>query len=835
MPRLRLLVGSAALVLLTFLLLPSLGDAQEPEKLPQLLVNSAADPGDGTCDASCTLRDALQRLADEGKPQRITFDLPPGSDGVALIRVRLPLPLIETPGAIVDGTTQPGYLDRPIVYLEGSAAPKASGLVITAADVELRALAAGNFERYGFAAIGEEADRTRFLGLWSGVAPDGRSPAPNALSGLAVLSGADDARIGDHCVGCGNLLAGNSHDGRTGHGVLVAGNGTIGHRIINNHIGLDVDGAALPNDDGILIVDGGHATIGERGIAQRNVISGNRVAGIELRDTNFLQIRLEANLIGLDLTGSRAVPNDVGVFINDGAGNVAIGAPLASAANVIAGNRVGIAIETSARNITIQGNRIGLDLSGRQVLPNTEDGISIVAGGRDVIIGGPAAADANQITGNGNAIVIDGEATANITIQGNVIGLTLIGAEPLGNASGISVGVATGIRIGGRGDGEGNTIVASDGPAVALRGTTGADVSGNRIGLGPLDEPLGNAVGVVLQDGASDNHVQENIFADNREAGIQVIGAGAIRNRLTRNVFLNAPGQSIDLGADGPTPNDPGDADAGPNNLLNTPLIDFYEHDGRAATVRGSGPGRQRVEVYRVSSPRLPATLPHPSGFGGGAELLATSRVDRDGRWEVRFSVPAGELLAALSVTSAGDTSEFGLNFQPPPPEFFTRGISASGWFADAIAVDAAVAELGSRVQAVFHFNAPGQRWQVFRPAFPALSDFLALDRGDAVWIQVDEGVRLFWAQPAALVSARSVALEAGLNFVSWTGPPMILSEALGPLADATQTVFRYDRESRTFALIFPAFVAGIDPQLQPHDILWLRLEQAAEWDQPQR
>ena len=158
--------------------MPSLGDAQEPEQLPQLLVNSVADPGDGDCDTTCTLRDALQRLAEEGIPQRIIFDLPLGADGVALIRVRLPLPLIETPGAVIDGTSQPGYLDRPIIFLEGSAAPKASGLVVTVANVELRAIATGNFERYGFAAIGEEADRTRFLGLWAGVAPNGRSPAP---------------------------------------------------------------------------------------------------------------------------------------------------------------------------------------------------------------------------------------------------------------------------------------------------------------------------------------------------------------------------------------------------------------------------------------------------------------------------------------------------------------------------------------------------------------------------------------------------------------------------------------------------------------------------------
>ena len=431
--------------------------------------------------------------------------------------------------------------------------------------------------------------------------------------------------------------------------------------------------------------------------------------------------------------------------------------------------------------------------------------------------------------------MIEGAATANVTIQGNVLGLARIGTAPLTNGSGISVSEATGIRIGGRADGEGNTIVASTGPAIVLRGTAGAEVFGNRIGLGPLDQPIGNGVGVVVENGASDNRIQENLFAANREAGIQVIGADAVRNRLTRNAFLDAPGPPIDLGADGPTPNDPDDADSGPNNLLNTPLIDFYQHDGRAATVRGSGPGGQRVEVYRVSSPRLPPSRPHPSGFGGGAELLATSRIAADGRWELRFAAPAGELIVALSVTSAGDTSEFGPNFLPPPAEFLSTGFSASGWFAEPIALDAAVAALGSRVQAVFRFDAAAQRWEVFRPAFDFLADLESLARGDAIWVQVDQGDRLFWAQPPALTSARSVALEAGLNFVSWTGPPTAVREALGPVADVTQAVFRYDRATRTFALIFPALLPGFDPQLQPHDILWLRLDEPADWNQPAR
>ena len=810
----------------------------EEDEIFVLTVNSTADADTGECDTSCTLRDALLHTNREALPHRIEFDLPAGAGGVAIIAVSSPLPLLEVAGTIIDGTTQPDYNGRPLVYLDGTNAPRASGIVATAPDIEVRGLAVGNFERYGLAAIGEEADRARFLGNWSGIAPNGRSAAPNRLSGIAVLAGAGDAQIGDACQGCGNLVAGNSNPQRTGHGVLIGGVGAVGTRVTNNWIGLDIGGNALPNDDGVLIVDGAHATVGGRSPALGNVISGNRVAGIEVRDSSFLTMRIENNRIGLDPTGKRAVPNDVGLFLHAMSGNITVGAAVASGANVISGNRVGVAIETLAHDIVLLGNVIGLDVQGRRAIPNTEDGISILGGARNVTIGGAAPGEGNRIAGNGNGIVIADQATANIALLGNTFGLALDGETAIPNTIGIVVTEATAVQIGGRDDGAANTIVASAGAAIVLDSVSRADIRGNRIGLTVSDAPLGNGVGVVLRGASVDNQVQENLFAANRAAGIQVLGAEATRNRLTRNVFLTAPGIPIDLGGDGLTPNDPDDADAGPNALLNTPVIAEIEHNGRAATVRGTGPPGQRVEVYRIRSPRFPDVDPHPSGSGGGVELLGTGRVDQDGNWDALFVVPVGEPLTALTVSGSGNTSEFAPNFVPAPPEPLGAGFTATGWFGPETAVETALLVVANRLNVVFRFDAESQTWVTFRPGLPFLSSFDTLRHGDAIWVLLGEGPTVLWPQPATEeepgATVRVLELASPLNFSTWSGPATPIANALAGIEDRVETVFRWDRRTRQFELIFPILaIVSTPPVLQPHDILWLRLTAPATWSQP--
>jgi predicted outer membrane repeat protein len=80
MPSLRLAKPSSAIarlgisILLAAALVPAAPFGPAPSALAaSLLVNSSADPGDGTCDGSCTLRDAILGAALSAGPDTITF------------------------------------------------------------------------------------------------------------------------------------------------------------------------------------------------------------------------------------------------------------------------------------------------------------------------------------------------------------------------------------------------------------------------------------------------------------------------------------------------------------------------------------------------------------------------------------------------------------------------------------------------------------------------------------------------------------------------------------------------------------------------------------------
>ena len=237
-----------------------------------------------------------------------------------------------------------------MIYLDGRrAGPNAAGIIVTAADAEIRGLGIGGFARYGIGVLGAAASRAVVEANWIGMSADGRSAASNRLSGVAVLGGAADAQIGGACEGCGNRIAGNSSPGQTGHGVVIGGGGTTGALVVGNVIGLDRDDAALPNDDGVLIVDAAQAEV------LGNVICASRVAGVEVRETG-VPSSIDDNWIGVTRSGL-GVGNDVGIFVGPGAARVNVGA---QERNVVAGNRVGIAVEQGAREVLVRNNWVGL-------------------------------------------------------------------------------------------------------------------------------------------------------------------------------------------------------------------------------------------------------------------------------------------------------------------------------------------------------------------------------------------------------------------------------------------------------------------------------------------
>jgi parallel beta-helix repeat protein len=190
-------------------------------------------------------------------------------------------------------------------------------------------------------------------------------------------------------------------------GIVPSGPGCI---IAGNFIGLDAAGIANPNPDhfsGTGISAEASTQIGGPNPADRNVISGNHAGILAVGAV------VQGNLIGTDLTGTRAVPNTVGLADS---GPATIGGSLAGEGNVIAGNH-DEQMQIGAGTV-VRGNFIGTDATGTIDLGGTFSGISVASG--PTTIGGLGTGESNTIANNRSAgvEVVDGTGT---TIRGNRI------------------------------------------------------------------------------------------------------------------------------------------------------------------------------------------------------------------------------------------------------------------------------------------------------------------------------------------------------------------------------------------------------------------------------
>ena len=155
-----------------------------------------------------------------------------------------------------------------------------------------------------------------------------------------------------------------------GTGVLISGTFTPGNRVLGNLVGTDVSGTrALGNGINGVEVRGPNTVVGGLTAGERNVISGNGIAGVSLWDRDAL---VQGNLIGTDVTGTQALGNLIGVDLFGGI-NTMIGGTTTEARNLISGNRaVGINTFSGGNfiNLQIQGNYIGTDVTGTRALGN---------------------------------------------------------------------------------------------------------------------------------------------------------------------------------------------------------------------------------------------------------------------------------------------------------------------------------------------------------------------------------------------------------------------------------------------------------------------------------
>ncbi len=324
-----------------------------------------------------------------------------------------------------------------------------------------------------------------------------------------------------------------------------------------------------------------------------------------------------------------------------------------------------IEVNGASGNVYISCNFIGTDASGTQDFGNAGAGVRLV-GTRVTTIGGAMVSERNLIAANAIAGVwIDENASAN-SVSGNYIGTDVSGAVRLDNFNGVVVHGANNLLLGNLISGNVESGVLFD-----VATATGNTVVDNLIGANATDTaaiPNGGA-GVYLLNGATLNTVGAvgagNRFRANGANGVWVDGAASLRNSIRGNSMTGNGAIGIELGAFFENPNDPGDPDAGPNRLQNTPvLIDVAYAAGL----------NQVTATFSVPTETANATYPLQVDFYGADEddeegefYLGTLSYDASDfivgtvtrSFTPAATVTAGDEVVATATDAAGNTSEF--------------------------------------------------------------------------------------------------------------------------------------------------------------------------------
>ena len=439
-------------------------------------------------------------------------------------------------------------------------------------------------------------------GNFVGVNLTGTAAIPNTFTGIFV--GAANVRVGGTTAAHRNVVSGNGNTGISfgtltyGSGGTVVASTGAGGTVVGNYVGLNSAGTgAIGNLSNGIFISVPSITIGGVTPGDRNVIAGSSFSGISSSAArNFpgqvvlarpTDVVVQGNYVGTNAAGTAALPNNGGIRLTGadstvgGSTGTSPGGSCTGACNLVSGNTSqGISLNadydnatgnvfSTAAGSTVEGNFVGVDVTGLAALPNTSNGInSSVA---MATIGGSALGARNLVAGNTavgisvsndwisatNTLVSSGNGTI---VRGNLIGLNTAGSAAISNGgSGINSQAAN-VTIGGPGAGDGNvignvwphsgiTLQRLTNSAVVINAAGNNLVRGNQVGLtADQSTRLGGAAGVNL--GSAGNQVIGNILAGGGNAaasqfssGVSINDAAAIGNVISGNTIgTNAAG-----------------------------------------------------------------------------------------------------------------------------------------------------------------------------------------------------------------------------------------------------------------------------------------------------
>jgi len=393
----------------------------------------------------------------------------------------------------------------------------------------------------GIALGGTNCTGNTIQGNFIGTDISGLQRIGNFYSGVN-LGGVRSNIIGGTAPGSRNLISGNGGDGISLNGV-----GCSQNQIHGNFIGTDSSGTkSLRNQFVGVSVNVGTTDndVGGEGPDEGNLISGNGSTGVDIR-SGSTRTKVSGNRIGVDITGTKAIPNG-GRGIHVSSMSNLIGGSEPGAGNLISGNlQSGVAIQgNSARLNVVSGNLIGTDITGSLALTNWEAGVLIESASSNRI-GGFLASERNVVSGNGwDGVKIDGGTPGFNEVYGNYIGTDSSGSKAVGNRyQGV---VLNGISntIGSPLSGGGNVISGNEGNGLLI---SSASASGNRVRANLIGtdvsgtQRIGNRyVGIVIGAACRFNVLggelpgEGNLISGNGTEGV-VLGGGSSSNRIAGN------------------------------------------------------------------------------------------------------------------------------------------------------------------------------------------------------------------------------------------------------------------------------------------------------------
>ena len=753
------------------------------------VVNSSGDaadaaPADGICDTGapnadgdpeCTLRAALDSAA-ASAVDGVAFAVPAGDTGnvggVVTITPAVDLPAVTVD---VDASTQSGFTGTPLVAIDG-AASVGPVLDVATVDVTLRSLAVLGGAGSG---VRVTADDVAITDTWVGLAPDGTTVDAPATDGIRV-DGAARVRIdGGRIRGVG--ANGVTVVGATADDVAVTGTTIAGSS------GLPID----LGDDGATANDPGDVDTGPNGLLNapeptiatpdevlfdldvplagdyrielfRNPAAGGQ--GEELVTTTTIT-HAGAGAEPFTLSGLTGITEDdeLTLLATEAIGGV-IGSTSEFSATILADDDHADVNSTADSGDAAVGD--GLCATGGTV--GADDECTLRAALEEAAATSRIAevrfavppADAGNVGGVvtftpgsdlpavAAGLVIDGTTQAGFTADPIV---AIDGSGVTGAVLDLG-GAATTLR----------SLSVHGGPSHGVSVTADdVTITDTWVGVAPDGSDDGMAGDGLRADGAARVLLDGGRVRDNAGSGVAVVGAADDVAVVDTLVARNG-GLAIDLGDDGVTANDAGDGDAGPNGLLNRPVVTAMSEAAGTVTLDVD------LDVPAASVLLQVFTTPtrDPSGAGEGTTLVHSQVVA--GGAATRSVSFAGDLSLPFTVTATeesggtyGSTSEFSDTATLPVaaadpglvPEVVANAGALSSWrlgeAAGARATDAGTLGADGTVSGGATFGATG---------------VTAADGDTALDLDGTDGVVIVPHDPGHLLAEGAVALWVRLD-----------------------------------------------------------------------